>query len=130
MRQQFRVFSPFVRRVFNRVPHGAARHQGNEKSAGGEDAANELELEAGLSTERSLLAVMMAATASAQTSVGAIRGTVSDPSGAAVPGAGIIIEAVSSSAGLYDAPNLPVGRYKMTVKALGFSTAERTYIDV
>jgi Carboxypeptidase regulatory-like domain len=86
-----------------------------------------------------LLAFVAAATASAQTSRGAIRGTVSDPSGALVPGAGIIIEAVntsenwrlvSSSAGLYNAPNLPVGKYKVTVKGLGFSTAERTNIDV
>jgi len=86
-----------------------------------------------------LLAVMTAATASAQTSGGSIRGTVSDPSGAVVPGAVITIEAVStsenwmlvsSSAGLYNAPNLPVGRYNVTVKALGFSPAERTDINV
>ena len=86
-----------------------------------------------------LLAVMAAATAAAQTSGGAIRGTVSDPSGALVPGAGITIEEVStsenwrlvsSSAGLYNAPDLPVGRYNVTVKAPGFSTAELTNIDV
>jgi hypothetical protein len=86
-----------------------------------------------------LLTVMTAATASAQTSGGAIRGTVSDPSGASVPGAGIMIEEVStsetwrlvsSSAGLYNAPNLPVGKYTVTVKAPGFSTAERTNIAV
>src|ERR1700692_270917 len=86
-----------------------------------------------------LLAFVAAATASAQTSGGAIRGTVSDPSGALAPGAGITIEElstsenwrlVSSSAGLYNAPNLPVGRYNVTVKAPGFSIAERTDIDV
>src|ERR1022692_3806335 len=86
-----------------------------------------------------LLTFVAAATASAQTSGGAIRGTVSDPSGALVPGAGITIEEistsenwrlVSSSAGLYDAPNLPVGRYNVTVKGPGFSIAERTNIDV
>jgi hypothetical protein len=86
-----------------------------------------------------LLAVMTAATVSAQTSGGAIRGTVSDPSGASVQGADITIEEVStseswklasSSAGLYHRPNLPVGRYKVTVKSPGFSTAERTNIDV
>src|SRR5277367_3410788 len=86
-----------------------------------------------------VLAAMAAATVSAQTSGGAIRGTVSDPSGALVPGAGITIEEistsqnwklVSSSAGLYNAPNLPVGKYNVTVNAPGFSTAERTNIDV
>ena len=86
-----------------------------------------------------MLVFMTAATACAQTSGGAIRGTVSDPSGASVPRADIIIEEVStseiwrlvsSSAGLYDGPNLPVGRYNVTVKAPGFSTAERTNIDV
>jgi len=86
-----------------------------------------------------LLAFVVAATASAQTSGGAIRGTVSDPSGASVPGAGITIEEistsenwrlVSSSAGLYNALSLPVGRYRVTVKALGFSTTEFTDIDV
>src|ERR1700680_2118872 len=86
-----------------------------------------------------LLAFLAAATAAAQTSGGAIRGTISDPSGALAPGAAIMIEEVStgenwrlvsSSAGLYNAPNLPVGRYNVTVKAPGFSTAERTNIDV
>lgn len=86
-----------------------------------------------------LLTFVAAATVSAQTSGGSIRGTVSHPSGAMVAGAAITIEEVStsenwrlvsSSAGLYNGPNLPVGRYIVTVKAPGFSTAERTDIDV
>src|SRR5271154_4875692 len=86
-----------------------------------------------------LLVVVTAATAYAQTSGGAIRGTISDPPGALIPAAGITIEEistsqnwklVSSSAGLYNAPNLPVGKYNVTVNAPGFSTAERTNIDV
>src|ERR1700682_4296124 len=44
-----------------------------------------------------VFAFMAAATASTQTSGGSIRGTVSDPSGALVPGAGITIEEVSTS---------------------------------
>jgi Carboxypeptidase regulatory-like domain len=86
-----------------------------------------------------LLAVLAAATAAAQTSGGVIRGTISDPFDALVPGAAITIEKVStgekwsllsSGAGLYNAPNLPVGTYTLTVKALGFSTAERSNINV
>jgi len=92
-----------------------------------------------LAASSTVFAFVASATASAQTSGGAIRGTVSDPSGALVPGASITIEEistsenwrlVSSSAGLYNAPNLPVGRYNLTVKAPGFSTAEHTNIDV
>jgi hypothetical protein len=92
-----------------------------------------------LAASWTVFAFVAAATASAQTPGGAIRGTVSDPSGASVPGADITIEEVStsenwrlvsSSAGLYNGPNLPVGRYNVTVKAPGFSTAERTNIDV
>ena len=86
-----------------------------------------------------LLTFVAIATASAQISGGAIRGTVSDPSGASVPGASITIEEastsekrrlVSNTAGLYNAPNLPVGLYNVTVEAAGFSTAEHTNIDV
>src|ERR1035438_4390129 len=64
-----------------------------------------------LAASSTVFAFVAAATASAQTSGGAIRGTVSDPSGAMVPGAGITIEEVStsenwrlvsSSAGLYN----------------------------
>ena len=85
------------------------------------------------------LAVLAAATAAAQTSGGVIRGTIYDPFDALVPGAAITIEKVStgekwsllsSGAGLYNAPNLPVGTYTLTVKALGFSTAERSNINV
>src|SRR5260370_26230333 len=80
-----------------------------------------------------------ASMASGQISGGGIRGTVTDPSGSAVPRAGITLENVgtnerwtllSSSAGLYSATSLPVGRYTVTVKAPGFATAERTSIDV
>src|ERR1700675_2308060 len=82
---------------------------------------------------------MAAGAASAPAPRGAIRGTVSDPTGPSVPAAVIAIEEitpsgnwrlVTSSAGLYNAPNLPVGRYNLTVEAPGFSTAERTNIDV
>jgi hypothetical protein len=75
----------------------------------------------------------------AQSSGGTIRGTITDVSGAVVPGAGVtIVQAgtgearrlMSNGAGLYDAPNLPIGAYKLTVTARGFSTGERTGIEV
>src|SRR5580658_1009874 len=64
----------------------------------------------------------------AQRSGGTIRGAVTDSSGAVIQNASVtIIEGgtgearrlVSNSAGLYDAPNLPVGTYKLTVTAAG-----------
>jgi hypothetical protein len=36
----------------------------------------------------------------------------------------------SSSSGLYDAPNLPIGTYQLTAMARGFSTVARTGIEV
>jgi hypothetical protein len=86
-----------------------------------------------------LLALLAAATAAAQTSGGAIVGTVTDPSGAVVAAAEIMIEEVStgenwrlssSIAGLYHAPNLPVGSYKLIVSAVGFSNEERNKLKV
>jgi hypothetical protein len=74
-----------------------------------------------------------------QSSGGEIRGTITDPSGAVVKGAEITIEGtatretrwlVSNASGFYDAPNLSVGLYKVTVKAPGFATGEQTGIDV
>jgi len=74
-----------------------------------------------------------------QVSGGGIRGTVSDPSGAAVANAHVTIEnlgtserwmLLSTSAGLYSATSLPVGGYRVTVRASGFATAELRGIDV
>ena len=75
----------------------------------------------------------------AQSSGGTIRGTITDPSGAVIQGAVVNIVQTSTgetrrlqsnSAGLYDAPNLPIGTYGITTMARGFSTAERTGIEV
>ena len=69
-----------------------------------------------------------------QTTTGEIFGTVTDPSGAAVPGAQITIinentgqtKTVESGAtGDYVAPLLPVGVYLATVQLEGFRTTER-----
>ena len=66
----------------------------------------------------------------AQTTTGSIVGTITDPSGAAVPGAvitvtneatGIVaIRLTADSSGNYVATTLPPGRYSVTVEATGF----------
>lgn len=68
---------------------------------------------------------------------GTIQGTVTDPSGAVVPGAQVTVtseatgvkhQTVSSGGGLFSFPNLPVGTYNMAVTATGFKTYSRTGI--
>ena len=68
----------------------------------------------------------------AQTVTGAVRGTVTDSTGAIVSGAKITITNVatnvaanttSDSAGQYVMRNLQIGQYKLTAEAPGFSTA-------
>jgi len=75
----------------------------------------------------------------AQTYNGRILGTVADPSGAAVSGAAITITDVqrgttrtltTDQSGLYAAPDLSPGIYKVRVEAKGFKTVERTGVTV
>ena len=70
---------------------------------------------------------------------GTIRGTVTDPTGAAVPGANITIRNVDTgltqsiatgSDGLYAIPYLPAGNYSVTTEKSGFRKAEATGIRV
>jgi hypothetical protein len=70
------------------------------------------------------------ATASAQSLTASITGRVTDESGAAVPGAAVVVTnadtntnawtGVSDAAGAYHAPSLPVGRYDIGVSLTGF----------
>ena len=62
---------------------------------------------------------------------GTITGTVTDPTGLAVPGAnvearnietGAVYTGASTSAGNYAITNLPVGTYEVTAKVSGFKT--------
>lgn len=75
----------------------------------------------------------------AQADRGSIEGTVTDPSGAAVPRAQIQVVNIdtnstldfsSNELGNYLAPNLPVGSYRMIVKKEGFRTLSREPILV
>ena len=67
----------------------------------------------------------------AQEVTGAITGTVTDPSGAAVPGVqvtatdvlrGTVWPTQTNGAGVYNMPRLPVGHYTVKVVATGFET--------
>jgi hypothetical protein len=82
---------------------------------------------------------LLARMAAAQSSGGAISGTVSDPLGAVIPGIPVAIENVNtgetrrvttSSTGLYSAPNLPPGAYQVSVTAPGFSNLVRKGLEV
>jgi hypothetical protein len=83
----------------------------------------------------SLVVLLCTLTAMAQIQNGQFAGTVTDPSGAAVPNAkitisnaatGLSVTATSNATGAYQVSELPAGTYKVTVEAAGF----KTYSDV
>ena len=70
--------------------------------------------------------------AHAQTVTGTVTGTITDPSGAVIPGAAVVAHntetgvdssASSDSAGFFRIGFLPIGRYQLTVNATGFNAA-------
>jgi carboxypeptidase family protein len=70
---------------------------------------------------------------------GGIQGTVTDPSGAAVPGAtvvttneetGVAQETVSGDGGFYRISGLPPGRYRVAVSLTGFKEAVTEHVTV
>ncbi|HXB74935.1 MAG TPA: TonB-dependent receptor [Candidatus Acidoferrales bacterium] len=74
-----------------------------------------------------------------QSNRGAITGTVSDPAGALIPGAQVVLtntetgaksDTVSTGTGNYSLLQLPVGTYKLAVEQAGFSKYEQTNIQV
>ena len=78
-------------------------------------------------------------TVAAQTVTGTIQGTVSDSSGAVLPGATVTIRnvetgaqrtVVTNEAGFYTAPFIQIGRYTLTTTLSGFGTVTRENIDV
>ena len=75
------------------------------------------------------LGLFLSISAVAQQITGSIRGTVVDPTGAAVAGAsvsakqtetGLTRTAVTDHSGAYDVLELPVGHYRLQVEAKGF----------
>jgi hypothetical protein len=81
--------------------------------------------------------LLLAASALAQTS-GALRGQVTDPSGAAIPGATVVltpaggspIPVESNGQGFYEFKSLPAGKYSLTVAAPGFTLYQNDNIVV
>src|SRR5580700_5850857 len=75
----------------------------------------------------------------AQTATGALHGQVTDPSGAAIAGASVImtpaaagspIVVQSDAQGLYDFKTLPSGKYTLTVAATGFTLYENDNVVI
>src|SRR5271170_485628 len=75
----------------------------------------------------------------AQQTLGTLNGTVTDPSGASVPGATVTVTnaginltrtATTQDSGFYQIFNLPIGTYKVSVTRDGFDTTDLPAIDV
>ena len=74
----------------------------------------------------------------AQTSAGGLHGDVTDPSGAAIPGANVIMTPTtgspiviqSNSHGAYEFKSLPAGKYILTVAAQGFNLYENDNVVI
>jgi hypothetical protein len=83
--------------------------------------------------------LLLAAGAIAQVQNGQFTGTVTDPSGAAIPNAKVTVTNTGTNfsittntnqAGNYTVKELPVGPYKITVEAAGFKTVANTNLEV
>ncbi len=75
--------------------------------------------------------ILVSGLAHAQTFRGTILGTIMDSSGAAIPGAKVVIKnqgtaqtrtTTSGDAGTYTVPELPIGQYAVTVSKEGFES--------
>src|SRR5260370_2403478 len=81
-----------------------------------------------------LLGFLFASVSLAQSTFGSFTGSVKDPSGALVPsasvevsndGTGVTKKVTTSSAAVFNVPNLDIGNYKIHVTAAGFAAYER-----
>jgi hypothetical protein len=86
-----------------------------------------------------LLIVLSSAIAQTQSPVGSVRGQVTDPSGAAIAGATVLLLPVDVSAtstaktnrdGIYEIKNLAAGKYTVQIFAQGFAQFESKDISV
>src|ERR1700757_2471241 len=73
-----------------------------------------------------------------QQAAGALRGQVTDPSGAAISGASVIMTPATGSAivvqsngqGMYEFKSLPAGKYTLTIAATGFTVFENDNVVI
>ncbi|MGH9567459.1 MAG: carboxypeptidase-like regulatory domain-containing protein, partial [Candidatus Angelobacter sp.] len=88
-----------------------------------------------------VFAVILALTAfplAAQTATGALRGRVTDPSGAVIPGASITAIAAdgkkttttTNHSGVYEIKSLPPGKYTVSAVAKGFAVDNEVDVNV
>jgi hypothetical protein len=75
----------------------------------------------------------------AQSALGTITGTITDPTGSPVPDVEVIVKATATGltfrgrtndTGVYVIPNLPIGQVEITASATGFKQVQRTGINV
>lgn len=75
----------------------------------------------------------------AQTALGTITGTITDPTGSPVPGVEVIATATTTGltyrgrtneTGVYVIPNVPIGAFEITASAAGFKQVQRSGINV
>ncbi len=80
---------------------------------------------------------LLASPLAAQTTFGSITGTVTDPTGAVIPGVSVIVtnegtnverQVTSTSSGTFNVPNLPVGSYRLRIEVPGFVAYEQRAI--
>jgi hypothetical protein len=88
---------------------------------------------------RMVIILVLAATAGAQSTAGTITGTVSDITGAVLPGVDVTVtnegtnltrNLVTNESGLYTAPQLPIGIYRVEAQLPGFQTAVQSGIQL
>src|SRR2546425_576640 len=86
-----------------------------------------------------VLGVLLAITGLAQQDRATFTGTVTDPTGAAVPAATVKVQNTQTNfsyatktneAGIYAVPNLPIGSYRITFEAPGFKRFVRENLMV
>ena len=86
-----------------------------------------------------VIGVIVSQPVAAQVTSGSISGTVSDATGAIIPGASVTIRnvgidlkrtIVTNASGLYLVADLPVGQYEITVQQKGFATVKKVGVNL